>query len=370
MATQTGGATPRSISRVFGVSPTDWRVQLLNSVGAPVTWPNLDGLQAWALSESGYNSSYGTNLAGPLAYNPLAITDSYGVPTVGDVNSAGVKQFGSTAAGVDATSRFLQHGYGNVIQALRDSNPDALYSAVNQSGWCAGCEGGNYPVALHDWLGGSSFSGEHGAFHGTEGTSAAARASQQAASAAAGDSGGLYGGCGGGTSLPLVSFSLPPFGCYLVNTVEFLVPAIGGTLLMLVGAYLVVRNTGGVAGKISQIPAAGGAVVGLAGQLGKLTPEGRAASLAGGASKAVGAGAGETGREERAARAAELHAERVKQQRARTREARARARVQGHRATQERLATGSSTRLSSVEEARIRRAQSRVGNRHPERMSG
>jgi hypothetical protein len=339
----------------------------LHQVGAPVTWPNLDALQAWALSESGYNSSYGTNLAGPLAYNPLAITDSYGVPVTGDVNSAGVKSFGSTSAGVAATARFLEHGYSPVIQALRDSNPDALYSAVNASGWCSGCEGGVYPVALHSWIGGASFPGEHGGFHGTSGGTPAARASQAAATAAGKDSGGLFGACGGGTSVPLLPFSLPPFGCYVLNTVEFLVPALGGAVLMLVGAVMVVRGVGvGTAARAASaaIPGVGEAVA--AGAI--------AGRLSGGAGKAASAGAREPAREAQAAtreqRAGELHAERVKQARARTRETRAKARTQSLRARQERLATGSRTSLSANEEARIRRAQMRVGNARPERMAG
>ena len=369
MATQTAGAAGTGRSRGWpqGVSPGDWRVQLLQRVGAPVNWTNLDALQAWALSESGYNATYGTNLAGPLAYNPLAITDSYGVPTTGDVNTAGVKQFAGTAAGVDATARFLEHGYSPVIQALKDSDPSALYSAVNQSGWCAGCEGGVYPTALHSWLGGAGFQGEHGGFHGSSigNVPSGAKGQAQAASAAH-DTGGLYGACGGGTSVPLLPFSLPPFGCYMLNTVEFLVPAVGGAFLMLVGAYIVLKNTR-AAQQLAQLPAAGGAVVGAAA---KLTPEGRAASALR-PGKAVSAGAGQPSAAERAAqRQDELHAERLKQQRARTRDTRARARRSSLQAKQEKLATGDTYRLSSTEEARIRRAQSRVGNSRPDRMAG
>jgi hypothetical protein len=347
-----------------GVSPTDWRYQLLKRVGAPVTWPNLDALQAWALSESGYNDSYGTNLAGPMAYNPLAITDSYGVPTTGDVNSAGVKQFGSTSAGVDATARFLEHGYGNVIQALKDSDPNALYQAVNQSGWCSGCEGGQYPVALASWLGGTSFQGEHGGFHGTSGGGSAAATARAAGAAAGHDTGGLYGACGGGTSVPLLPFSLPPFGCYLLQTVEFAVPAVGGAVLMLVGAVMVVKGIG--LGSAAKAATAALPFVGEGVAIGAL-----AGKVTGGAGKAGAAGAAEPAKAQRDQRAAELHAERLKAAKARTRQQRAQARVHESRSRQEKLAEGSPARLSAVEEARLKRGQrGGSGNRHPERMAG
>ena len=359
MASTFGGTTPTSAG--IGVSPTDWRVQLLQRIGAPVTWPNLNALQAWALSESGYNSRFGTNLAGPLAYNPLAITDSYGVPTVGNVNSAGVKIFSGTSAGVDATARFLEHGYSPVIQALKDSNPQALFTAVNQSGWCSGCEGGQYPVALATWVhGGGTFPGAHGGFEGSSGSTPAARAAQAAANSS--DTGGLYGGCGGGTSVPLLPFSLPPFGCYVLNTVEFLVPAIGGGILMLVGAYFVVSPA--LRRTIQTLPV-GGVVGAVAGGV----------TAAAGAPKARRETRQRTADQEQRADEARTHqttlrAEREKQARARTSQLRAQARTHRLRATQEKLATGSPTRLSAVEEGRLRRAQSRVGNRHPERMAG
>src|SRR5690348_15339335 len=147
-------------------NPNDWRVQILNMIRAPVNQTNLTALQAWALSESGYNSTYGTNMAGPGYFNPLAITDGYGVPSVKSINSDGVLAFANTQAGVTATVRFWQHGYNDIITALRNSDPVALYSAVNNSGWCAGCESGHYPVGLYGWLQGGSVQGSGQHFSG------------------------------------------------------------------------------------------------------------------------------------------------------------------------------------------------------------
>lgn len=350
----------------IGVSPSDWRVQLLTRLGAPVTWPNLDALQAWALSESGYNSSYGTNLAGPLAFNPLAITDSYGVPTVGDVNSAGVKAFGSTAAGVDATAIFLEHGYQPVIQALKDSNPKALFSAVNQSGWCSGCEGGQYPVALASWLGGSSFPGEHGGFHGTAGSTPAAAASQAAAQTLQHDSGGLFGTCGGGTSVPLLPFSLPPFGCYVLNSVEFAVPAIGGAIMMLVGAYFVVSPS--LRRSILQLPAGAGGVVGaVAGQVQQQA--GRVA-----AQRPAARRERREATEAERARAAASEKERRSVERSRGRQARARARkAEAEARAAERSAPTNRQRIAAAGRGRVLEFEApgvpRIGGR-PDRMQG
>ena len=198
--------------------------------------------------------------------------------------------------------------------------------------------------------GGGGNIGPSGGLGGGSGASSAGAAASQ-------NTGGMLFQCGtgsGGVSLPIVGQVVPNFlpdvGCYLKSTLLFTVYAFGGLGAIVAGVMLVWPRGG------KAIKSAGGAAVGWA-----VAPEAKAA-------EAVGqrAAAGQI----REGRQAELHAERVKQAKARTSETRAKARVQRHRATQERLATGSSTRLSSVEEARIRKAQSRVGNRHPERISG
>lgn len=356
---------------VHGASPSsnDWRVLFLGDIGAPVTKDNLAALQAWALSESPYQSTYGTYLASPAAYNPLAITVARGVSSVGDINSAGVKRFESTQAGALATANFMKaFGYGPVIQALRDSDPAALYQAVNNSGWCRGCEGGSYPVALKSFIDGGSVQGGTASFSGSTGSSfgqllGVAKGSQGGAgTASSGDKGGLFGTCQGSTghggiSLPVVGqvtpnlFSTPSvsgIGCYLEQSIKFIGFTAGGALLILVGAGLVVLpSLRGKAGALAPLLAGGAGI-------------GEMVAAKAGMSTGVGAAASTTAKVDTKAlaeqRKDELHAERLKQQKEKSKRERLRTK-------QERLATGSSASLSANETARIKRAQSGVGNR-------
>jgi len=243
---------------------SDWRVQLLTAIHAPVNATNLTALQAWALSESGYNSEWGTNQAGPPGvgptgpyggYNPLAITDSWGVPTTGDINSDGVKQFASTQAGVEATVRFFQHGYTPVIDALRSSDPVALYQAVNQSGWCRGCQSGLYPVDLHGYLSGQQIQGGSSTFKGSFGGIGAGGTNSPGGGspgASGSDSGGLFGTCNITTEKGIfgIGGGIPTggFGCYIEKSFIFGGLAVGGSVIMLVGLGLAVAP--GFASKI------------------------------------------------------------------------------------------------------------------------
>jgi len=121
----------------------DWRILLLDALGAPSTPVNLDALALWAQSE-------GTPAGW---YNWLATTEpGYGGR---DVNTAGVKAYPSRSEGVAATAATLHLGYYvQVVAALRAGNSlQRIWQAVNSSPWCAHCQGGRYPVALYDHLG-------------------------------------------------------------------------------------------------------------------------------------------------------------------------------------------------------------------------
>lgn len=311
-------------------NPNDWRVQMLEAIRAPVNATNLTALQAWALSESGFNSTYGTNLAGPLAFNPLAITDSYGVPTVGDVNSVGVKKFANTQAGVQATVRFWQHGYQGIIDALKSSDPVALYQAVNQSGWCAGCEGGHYPVGLYGYLSGGSVQGGSTTFHGGGANTpggASGPGGSGSGSGSSQDTGGLFGHCKVSTSSIPFGPSIPTggFGCYLEQSIIFGGLAVGGGLLMLIGLGLVVLPS-----VIERAPAVGGALgggvafaSGLSSKLGAVGSRQESVSLQPPPSPAP---AVESIAARREKRQGELHRARVRKERATAREREARAR--------------------------------------------
>lgn len=371
-----GGAGRKKSPTTVKTGVNDWRVIFLHAIGAPATSGNLAALQAWALSESGYNSTYGTNLAGPLGYNPLAISNGAGVPTVGMVNGI-VVRFGSTQAGAVATARFMQRfGYSGVINALRNDDQVALYNAVNASGWCHGCQSGHYPIGLYNYINGGSVEGGGATFSGSSGrvpgdSSSGAATGQGSGGQGGGsgeDSGGLFGSCSGSTGHGGLSigstqitgnlFSTPSvggIGCYLEQSLKFVGFTVGGAVLMGLGLGLVVvpslRSKLGPAAALLAGPEALAGAVGMKAVAGESATAGEASAAAKGIQKAAAD-----------QRRDELHKEKLAQQRARTR-------VERSRARQEKLAEGSPTRLSVVEEARLKRAQGRVGNR-PDRMRG
>lgn len=327
--------------------PNDWRVQILNMIKAPVNQTNLTALQAWALSESGYNSTYGTNMAGPGYFNPLAITDGYGVPSVRSINSDGVLAFPNTQAGVTATVRFWQHGYTDIIQALRSSDPVALYSAVNQSGWCAGCEGGHYPVGLYGWLQGGNVQGSGQKFKGGGPGTAGLGASGNAGGGGGGggggsDSGGLFGTCNITTSGglgPIPGIPTGGFGCYIEKSFIFAGLAVGGSLLMAIGLGLtIIPGVARRAGPLGDV-AAFGAGLASSGKLGKVLGKGSSPPSAMPAVKTVPSLAEQREKrqqerhwanlsfaEQREERQQERHRANLRRDRARAREAEARAR--------------------------------------------
>jgi hypothetical protein len=116
----------------------DWRTYLLADLGAPVTPTNLAALNDWARSE-GTPSSWN---------NPLATTLT--VPGSVSVNSTGVKRYPSQRAGAEALAHtLLAPAYKPVVAALRAGNDrHAIWQAINQSPWCAGCQKGQYPETL------------------------------------------------------------------------------------------------------------------------------------------------------------------------------------------------------------------------------
>lgn len=138
---------------VFGDGGGDWRHALLTALGAPSTPDNLNALNAWASSEG----------VDPRNNNWLAITDPNNRwPHAGVVASNGgnpVYAFPSQAVGVQATAAFLAGSYYvGVVDALKaNRGVRAVYNAINSSPWCKGCQGGNYPIVLHNALNGGGF---------------------------------------------------------------------------------------------------------------------------------------------------------------------------------------------------------------------
>lgn len=119
-----------------------WYDDLLKKMGAPDSNASATSLQLWAQSE-------GTP---PSWNNWLATTEPGfgGTP----VNSAGVQAYPTETDGVDATYATLQgSAYLAVIDAfVSNAGAQIIWDAVNGSPWCAGCENGEYPVALYNYL--------------------------------------------------------------------------------------------------------------------------------------------------------------------------------------------------------------------------
>ena len=113
---------------------------VMEDIGGPYNENTLEALLLWAQSE-GTPDSWN---------NPLATTlDCCGGT---NVNSAGVKAYPTVNDGTAATWRTLQgSGYAAVRKAIRDNDSwSDIWSAVNASPWCSGCQSGLYPVALYD----------------------------------------------------------------------------------------------------------------------------------------------------------------------------------------------------------------------------
>lgn len=133
-------AAPRP--RPLRAAGHDWRALVLDQLGAPTSDDNVRALQLWHQSE-------GT----PEDWNNwLATTiDGHGGRIV---NSAGVKQYPTVEDGVAATVATLRLSYYDLVvkhlqtgAALVD-----IFSAINQSPWCGGCQGGHYPLVLWEFV--------------------------------------------------------------------------------------------------------------------------------------------------------------------------------------------------------------------------
>lgn len=123
----------------------DWEYQVLAGLGIPNPKPAaLQALSLWAQSEGvnpANNNWLATTLKGP----------SY--PTSGVVAQNGgdaVPAYSSQAVGVAATVATIKQ-YPAIVNALSNSaGLQGIFLTINDSKWCAGCQGGLYPVALAD----------------------------------------------------------------------------------------------------------------------------------------------------------------------------------------------------------------------------
>jgi hypothetical protein len=124
-----------------------WEYDFLNGLGAPLTDNNLKGLNWWAQSEGTASEN-----------NPLAISGKHAGATkcLAQCGSGSpIYAYDTEADGVAANVAFLKaNSYANVVTAfVKDQGPAALWAAVNNSGWCKGCQAGKYPSVLYAALG-------------------------------------------------------------------------------------------------------------------------------------------------------------------------------------------------------------------------
>jgi hypothetical protein len=100
--------------------PGAWAQGILASIGAPYDTNTSDGARNVAFLEA-WKRAEGTKAAN----NPLATT-LVTPASVGDFNDAGVQEYSSAAAGVQATARTLLAGYPNVVRSLRSGDPGGI----------------------------------------------------------------------------------------------------------------------------------------------------------------------------------------------------------------------------------------------------
>jgi len=115
-----------------------WITLTLTGLGAPVNAVNEQALLAWAASEGMPASSN----------NPLAASDQIAgaTPTPGFSEPS----YPSPQAAADLyVAKLTSPAYADIGDALvQGTNLQSIWTAINLSPWCSGCQGGTYPAVL------------------------------------------------------------------------------------------------------------------------------------------------------------------------------------------------------------------------------
>lgn len=116
---------------------------MLDQLGAPKTDANYQALTLWANSEGSTESN------NPLASSGMHPGATHCIAQCG--SSSPIMAYDTIGDGVAANVAFLKdNDYGGVIAALQNGQSvHAVWAAINQSGWCRGCQGGIYPEAIY-----------------------------------------------------------------------------------------------------------------------------------------------------------------------------------------------------------------------------
>lgn len=171
------------------LSTKSWEAYLLTRLGWPITHATVAAVDAWTLSE---DSSGGLN----GGTNPLAISGLYPGAVLCLTQcgtSSPVMGYSSIEAGLNATADFIlgiqpngsrsgaqAADYAPIVAAFKAGTYQAqlteakdviagkavgdtsvlagIFDAINNSGWCKGCQGGKYPEVLVSLLNGGGFS--------------------------------------------------------------------------------------------------------------------------------------------------------------------------------------------------------------------
>ena len=147
--TNTATAANAAASAIPGLgltaAPTNypaWEYAVLAGIGAPATATKLQALSLWQQSE-------GTN---PANNNWLAV-DLKGAqyPQAGVIASNGgdaIPAYANEATGVAATVQAIKNNPAILAVFQNSAGLLGIWRVINASGWCKGCQGGLYPVAL------------------------------------------------------------------------------------------------------------------------------------------------------------------------------------------------------------------------------
>jgi len=128
-----------------------WEYGLLSALGAPASQNNLTALNLWAQSEGSVtNNALATSGRGAGASTCVAQCGS----------SSPIYEYDNVQDGVAQMARFLGGSYytGIVRAFQQDAGLSAIFSAINASPWCKGCQNGQYPIALSNAVGGKKVS--------------------------------------------------------------------------------------------------------------------------------------------------------------------------------------------------------------------
>ena len=150
-------AAPTSSPPIAGVSSTaalgaasanypQWATDFLNGIGAPLSDTNYQALLLWEQAEGGVPQNNPLNASGQGAGATSCIAQCG--------SSSPIYAYDTIANGVAHDVQFLQNNnYAGVIGTFQqNAGLGAIWAAINQSGWCRGCNGGKYPSTLYDAL--------------------------------------------------------------------------------------------------------------------------------------------------------------------------------------------------------------------------